>query len=130
MARTSNNFSIFAEVRLDTSTIQKQLDNYKVSGIKVPVNLVGDGLDQIKELNKGLKQTADNVQEVDLSFNAAHEIFNKSIDILSKMTEQVFALNDSITEYRKVTNLSGDELDEYTEKLSKLGRQVARTGKP
>ena len=41
--------------------------------------------------------------------------------------EAVFDFDEALTEYKKVSDLSGDELDEYTQKLGELGESVART---
>ena len=39
-------------------------------------------------------------------------------------------MDESLTEFKKVSTLSGNELDRYVDKLSEAGKQVARTGKP
>ena len=39
-------------------------------------------------------------------------------------------LDTSITEFRKVSDLSGSALDDYVSTLSKMGLAVGRTGKP
>ena len=46
------------------------------------------------------------------------------------MSESVVALNEAQTELKKVSDLTGDSLDAYTEKLSKMGLDVGRAGKP
>ena len=38
--------------------------------------------------------------------------------------------DDSLTEFKKVSDLSGQALDDYTSKLSDMSAEVARTGKP
>lgn len=131
MARKSNNFSIFAEVLLDTSTIQKQLD--KISReVKLDINdrNVKNTTDAVNSLTESLSQIQTGADEVSLTFQAANEIFSKSIQILGTMTEEVFKLDDSLTEFKKISDLSGDSLDRYTKNLARMGRQVARTGKP
>ena len=65
-----------------------------------------------------------------LTFQAANEIFSTSIDIIKSMVEQVYALDAAIIEFQKVSDLSGQALDNYISKLSTMGEAVARTGKP
>ena len=55
---------------------------------------------------------------------------SKCVDIIEKMTDQVFELDTSLTEFKKVSDLSGSALDSYVDKLSDMGKEVARTGKP
>lgn len=105
MANSNANFSILANVKLDASGVQKQLDDLLSKG-----GSAGD--------------------ELSLSFQAANEIFSKSVDIISEMVGQVAELDKSLIEFQKVSDLSGDALDRYISKLSKMGAEVARTGKP
>ena len=65
-----------------------------------------------------------------LTFQAANEIFSTATDIISSMVEQIFELDAALTEFKKVSDLSGSALDNYVAKLSEMGTVVARTGKP
>lgn len=131
MARTSNNFSIFARVELDTSTIQKQLDNalkgYKFTFDDKDLGKAAKGFNDIESASKSAKT---GVEDFGLSFQAANEVFSKSIDVISSMVDKVYDLDGALTEFKKVSSLSGDSLDAYVDKLADMGKQVARTGKP
>ena len=111
------NYSILADVELNTKNIQSQLDKVK---IKLNTN----------EATNGLKKLDDEAEEVSLTFQAANEIFSNTVQIISSMVEQVYALNEAQIEFQKVSDLSGEALDAYTAKLMQMGGQVARTGKP
>lgn len=111
------NYSILADVELNTKNIQSQLDKVK---IKLNTN----------EATDGLKKLDDEAEEVSLTFQAANEIFSNTVQIISSMVEQVYALNEAQIEFQKVSDLSGEALDAYTGKLIQMGGQVARTGKP
>ena len=111
------NYSILADVELNTKNIQSQLDKVK---IKLNTN----------EATNGLRKLDDEAEEVSLTFQAANEIFSNTVQIISSMVEQVYALNEAQIEFQKVSNLSGEALDAYTAKLMQMGGQVARTGKP
>ena len=65
-----------------------------------------------------------------LSYQEANAIMSKSIDIISSMVDQVFEMNGALTEFSKVSDLSGASLDAYVSKLQDLGSEVGRTGKP
>jgi len=115
------NYSILVDVELDTSNIQKQLDqSFKNTKIDLNTKNAVEGMD---ELNASTLDTY-------LTFQAANEIFSKSIGIIEAMVEQVYALNEATIEFQKVSDLSGTSLDNYIAKLSEMGDAVARTGKP
>ena len=63
-----------------------------------------------------------------LTFQEANLILSKSTDVISTMVERVFALDDALTEFQKISDLSGASLDKYVTKLEQMGSTVARTG--
>ena len=111
------NYSILADVELNTSTVQKQLNNLKVNFG------TGNAKKELDDLNTSMSSTS-------LTFQAANEIFSTTIDVISSMVEQIFELDTALTEFKKVSDLSGSALDNYVAKLSEMGTVVARTGKP
>ena len=122
MAKTNTNYSILVGVELQTSDIQKQLDSAtKKAKIKLDDNDVKKAASSLSDLN-------DVAEETDLTFQAANEVFRRSIEILSQMASQVYELNAAIIEFQKVSDLSGEELNDYIDKLSDMGSAVARTG--
>ena len=46
------------------------------------------------------------------------------------MVDSVFSLDDAMTELKKVSDLGGSALDDYVDKLTQMGLEVGRTGKP
>lgn len=121
MAKTNSMYSILVDVDLQTSTIQKQLNDAS-KNLKVDLNT--------SNASKDLKDLGDTADDVSLTFQAANEIFSKSIDIIMSMVDQVYELDTALTEFRKVSDLSGSGLDDYVDKLNTMGSAVARTGKP
>ena len=57
-------------------------------------------------------------------------VWSQSLDIITSMVDEVYALDDSLTQFKRVSSLSGEALENYKEKLSEIGKTVARTGKP
>lgn len=99
MSIKSENFSIFAEVELDTSKIQSQL-NSAIKGAKFKVdsgNIQGLN-EETEKLWKNNKEVSASVQDVTLTYQEANMILSNTIDIISSMVDQVFALDSSITE--------------------------------
>lgn len=137
------NFSILADVELNLKNIQQQLNKHKITfnidGQSIKV--AGMGLD---ELTKGAKSASDatnqaalattqaaySADEMALSYQAANKILQETIQIITAMVEQVYALDSSMTEFKKVTDLNDQSLEDYKNRLAEMGGQVARTGKP
>ena len=114
----SSAWSVLVDVELDTSTIKKQLDN---AGKKYNVNLSS------KKAREEFAALSKSVEDSLLTFNVANEIFRTSIDLISSMASEVYELDASLTEMKKVSDLSGASLENYVNQLGELGSQVART---
>lgn len=117
----ANNYSVLVGVELDTKNVQQQL-NQNLKNLKVDLDT--------KNAVQGMQNLDAATEDVSLTFQAANEIFRTSIEIIGSMVEQVYALNDAQIEFQKVSDLSGQALDDYIAKLSDMGSTVARTGKP
>ena len=107
-------WKISVGVDLDTSSIQQQLN--KVHG---HIDL-GDSTNSVKSLTAAGGQ-------MNLTYQAAYSIFSKSVGAISSMVEQVKELDSAVTEFKKVSDLSGAALDNYVKKLGQMGSEVART---
>lgn len=116
----ATNFTILVDAEIQNiSQITKQLQSLgKSTKFNIDVNA------------SGLKDAALNAENMGLSFQQANAIMTTSIDIISSMVDQVFEMNDALTEFQKVSNLAGTSLDSYVDKLTQMGDEVARTGKP
>lgn len=143
MATTKGrNYSILVGIKLDTSDVQKQLDAIKGREIKVKVSVEGN--EELKEtaetmgqlpkrsktVKDSIKDQADEVEKLGLTYQQANAIMSKSVEIIGMMVDSVFELDDAITAFKKVSDLGGQSLDNYVEKLTQMGLEVGRTGKP
>ena len=142
MASKGRNYSILVGIKLDTSDVQKQLDKIKLNDININVKV--NGKDELKETNEILKETnkennkaskatkehADEVEKLGLTYQQANAIMSKSVEIIGMMVDSVFSLDDALTSFKKVSDLSGQSLDDYVDKLTQMGLEVGRTGKP
>ena len=57
-------------------------------------------------------------------FTAAYGALNA---VVSNTVEAISGVGKALTEFRKVSELSGGSLDSYSKKLGNMGREVART---
>lgn len=115
----ATNFTILVDAEIQNiNQLNNQLKNLKIDPLSLNVD------------SRSLKKASQNVENLGLNFNQANEIFRTSIDLISSIVDQVFEMNDALTEFQKVSDLTGASLDTYVEKLTQMGDEVARTGKP
>ncbi len=117
-------FTVLFEAQLsNASDIQKQLDKLNPK-VKIDTEIdTGNAEQQVRGLT-------DAGSDLGLTYQEANAIMSESIKIISSMVDQVFELDGALTEFKKVSDLSGSSLDAYVDKLSALGSEVGRTGKP
>lgn len=127
----STDFSILARVRLDASDIQKQLDEFsKKTTLKFDSSQVDTAAKSVSNLGNEVKQADENVVDATLTWQQYREMLDTAVDAMKSFAEQTFEVDAALTEFKKVSDLSGDSLDAYVDKLTAAGKQVARTGKP
>ena len=115
----ASQYSILVDVDFNTSQIQQKL-RQAAQNTKINFDVDSGSIDQ----------AAKAAENLGLTFQEANLIMSKSLDIITSMVDEVYALDSSLTEFKKVSDLSGASLDNYTNKLSAIGKTVARTGKP
>lgn len=117
MASTA--WKIKVGVQVDTSDIQSQLGK---ASTKIKID--GDSSGAVDAANKA-KQS---IKDAGLEYQQYKIILDKCIDTIKSMAEQTIKLNSAQTGFKKVSELSGKSLDDYTKKLANLGQQVGRSG--
>ena len=137
MAIKKSQYSILVDVDFSAKGVQAKLD--KLAKEIKPINIKIDvtGTENVKEIvkqadnaSKGMKELDQATEDTSLTFQAANEIFSKTIDVITSMVDQVYKFDASIIEFQKVSDLSGEALDKYVDKLANMGQVVGRTGKP
>ena len=128
MAKNSN-YSILVDAQLNLDDIEKKLKSKKYE-IPLDTSSIKSGKKDIDDAVQSTKNLNDAGQDLELTFNVANEVFNKFTSAIKDMAGQVYELDDALTEFKKVSDLNGQALDEYADKLSKIGQTVGRTGKP
>ena len=126
----ATNYSIIVDAELGLKKIKEQLKEVSSNGIDLKVHGAAQGKKEIDDVTKSTRQLNEAGQELELTFNVAHEVFSKFLSVVKDMAGQVYELDAALTEFKKVSDLSGSALDDYVDKLSQLGQAVGRTGKP
>ena len=126
----ASNYSIIVDAELDLKKIKEQLKEVSSNGVDLKVHGAAQGKKEIDDVTKSTRQLNEAGQDLELTFNVAHEVFSKFLSVVKDMAGQVYELDAALTEFKKVSDLSGSALDDYVDKLSQLGQAVGRTGKP
>ena len=126
----ATNYSIIVGAELDLKKIKEQLKEVASNGVDLKVHGAAQGKKEIDDVTKSTRQLNEAGQDLELTFNVAHEVFSKFLSVVKDMAGQVYELDAAITEFKKVSDLTGSALDDYVDKLSQLGQAVGRTGKP
>ena len=126
----ATNYSIIVDAELDLKKIKEQLKEVASNGVDLKVHGAAQGKKEIDDVTKSTRQLNEAGQDLELTFNVAHEVFSKFLSVVKDMAGQVYELDAAITEFKKVSDLTGSALDDYVDKLSQLGQEVGRTGKP
>lgn len=127
MPITNSQYQILVDAKVNTSTIQTQLNalgkNYKgidLGGVSKQISNIGIAA-------KSSQTFTDSLYSGLRNFNNLVNVIQGTVQVVESLTSAVFELNEAQTEFKKVSDLTGSALDEYTEKASKLGDSVART---
>ena len=114
-------------VKLDTSKIQSDL-NKALQSKSTTVKVKTDG--SMSKLTGETNRLNQSTQDVINTYQVFSQILNKSVEAIKSMASATIELDSAITEFKKVSDLSGKSLDSYVNNLTKVGQSVARTGKP
>lgn len=90
------------------------------TGIQSATKAASKGTGVFASFNKQLKSVATNV--------AASAAINGFTTAIKSSVESVAEMDAKLTEFRKVSNLTGKELDNFVAKATEMGRSVAKTG--
>lgn len=143
MALNSSNFQILVAATLDAANIQKQLNaiskKYGTMKINLDVNntSLNNATNSLNNYQQGLKQTSEAAKNTSQSigdiigkvtkFGAATLIINEFRQAIVDGYGAVKKLDASVTEYRKVSELTDSQMGGFIDTARELGLTVART---
>lgn len=143
MALNSSNFQILVAATLDAANIQKQLNaiSKKYGTMKINLDVdntsLNNATNSLNNYQQGLKQTSEAAQNTSQSigdiigkvtkFGAATLIINKFRQAIVDGYGAVKELDASVTEYRKVSELTDSQMGGFIDTARELGLTVART---
>lgn len=139
LERVSTTDSLVQKVKIDGSSysnVTKEVTKYK--------NELGNVITQTKYLNSNNETLSDNITKISnktakayqgfgeiigkvAKFASATLILDGFVQVLQGAYQTVMEMNKQLTEFKKVSDLSGESLDAYTQKAAEVGTTVGRT---
>jgi phage-related minor tail protein len=86
------------------------------------------GAQQAEKANKRFGASTIDITKKVIQFGATTAVIRGVTSGIGDAVQNVFELDGALTEFKKVSDLSGKGLEDYTDKAFKVGRTVAKTG--
>ena len=86
------------------------------------------GTEQATKSTKRFGQSTIDITKKVVQFGATTAVIRGVTSGMTDMVNKTFELDGALTEFKKVSDLSGKGLEKYTEQAFKAGRSVAKTG--
>lgn len=106
----------------------KQLKSVKGSVHGKTFRTIGVDAQQSAKAMRGLGSETLNVAKKVMQFGAVTAVIRGVTSGMADMVQNVFELDAALTEFKKVSDLSGKGLERYTDQAYRMGREVAKTG--
>ncbi len=134
-SKTSANYQILVGVDFETKQVQKRLNELaKDVTLKVKTETdtqkIKEASDAVKKIKESTDETTEATKELGLQWQEAKAVMQFALNIIKSMADEVYALDASMTDFQKVSDLTGESLKEYVNDLAAAGKTVARTGRP
>lgn len=126
------------ELQADVDTLNKHLENADAISLKTLRSEIQDVGAKLKNasgeslsFSKALQQSLQDYGMIGRSIAqvfSGYKLFQTATRTIKNMVTEVQNIDASLLELRKVTGLSGEALDEFTDSAFKSGQQLGRTG--
>lgn len=90
-------------------------------------NVLSSTFTKTTSATKNLSGTIEGLGRKLQSINGIFQATKNLVVNFQQFLEPLFEFDEALTEFKKVSDLSGDSLDSYTKKLGQMGEEVART---
>ena len=116
--------------RLNGAIAETNKQTKKVKAPRVAGTYANIGKEAEKSTGKlkGFANETLHVTKKVVQFGAITAVIRGVTSGFADMVQNVFELDSALTEFKKVSNLTGKELERYTDQAYKAGRETARTG--
>ena len=104
---------------------------FDTSGAKKVEKQLSDLVGKFNAVNVKTKETQQGLEDIFVKmnkFNMVGQAIGFIYQAINNAAEAVVKLDSAVTEFRKVSDLSGESLEKYKNKLTEIGKTTARTG--
>ena len=100
----------------------------QAKGAAKGVNTYAGSVEKAGKAQKRFGSTTVDITKKVIQFGATTAVIRGVTSGMGDMVRQVFELDKSLTEFKKVSTLSGKALEDYTNQAYEAGKQTAKTG--
>ena len=100
----------------------------KAKGAGKTVTAYTQGISKAEKTQKRFGATTLDITKKVVQFGATTAAIRGVTSGMGDMVRNVYELDGALTEFKKVSDLSGKGLEKYTDQASKVGKTVGRTG--
>ena len=104
-------------------TLQKKYENITIG------KGITENLNNASKATKTLGQDFLDTSKKVAKFGAITAILGAFTTVMYQAVDSILEMNKAQTEFKKVSDLSGESLKEFTQRATEAGMAVARTGK-
>lgn len=123
-ARNAQNKSEVNKLTKQYGSQKKRLDELSASYQKLTAQIKNQGGWMLN-----LKDSWTKAIHSFTTYMSVTTVFYQGVHAIKSMVNEVKNLDDSLTEFKKVSDLAGDSLDRYVKKAYEAGETVAKTGR-
>lgn len=123
-ARNAQNKSEVNKLTEQYGSQKKKLDELSASYQKLTAQIKNQGGWMLN-----LKDSWTKAVRSFTTYMSVTTVFYQGVHAIKSMVNEVKNLDDSLTEFKKVSDLAGDSLDRYVKKAYEAGETVAKTGR-
>lgn len=123
-----------AKIRKDLENVGKgvtislpKIDSSSVTKLSSSVNAYSKAISNAEKATKKTSQSFSDIVTKVGKFSLATTAIGNATQIIADIKNEVLEFDKAMIEFTKVSDMSGESLDRYTERLKDLGKEVSRT---
>ena len=124
----NSNYYILVDAKLKTSTLQAQLNQISNSYKGISFGSTQQSADKAAKSVKNLGDKTDSLWSKFTRIGTTLSMLRTLANTIEEVVQPVVELDNALVNFKKVSDLSGQALEDYTDKAYALASTVAKTG--
>lgn len=123
------NYNLKIEANVSTAKVDAAMKSLQNKYEKITIGKgITKNLNEASKATKTLGQDFLDTSKKVAKFGAITAVLSAFTGVMYKAVDSVLEMDKALTEFKKVSDLSGDGLKEFTQRATEAGQAVARTG--